>query len=343
MLDLNRLRILRAVVASGSVNDTAHRLGLTPSTVSQHVHTLEREVGFLLVERVGRGIRPTPAAIELARASAEALHAMADLDVLARDLGRAQRSGSPCAPSPPPPTPGCRPWPARCGRSSPASPSSCRSTSPTARRRQGRPTSRCTPNCPTTNRGSTGLPALRAGHGRLPCRPAARPPARRGRHDGPQRVRRGRLGAVRLPRRDRHPAGSARLRRGRVHPRYVAAPRTTSPASPSWPPGSGSPSCRSSRWAGRGSRWPTSIPPIPARTAASSRSCATAHGPIRRRERTIELLTELGRTAGRGAPVRRPPAERRRDSSAESANARGRPVAAGYSGRRAGPEAAVHL
>ena len=86
MLDLNRLRILRAVVASGSVNDTAHRLGLTPSTVSQHVHTLEREVGFPLVERVGRGIRPTPAAIELARASAEALHAMADLDVLARDL-----------------------------------------------------------------------------------------------------------------------------------------------------------------------------------------------------------------------------------------------------------------
>src|SRR5664279_3289183 len=86
MLDLNRLRILRAVVASGSVNDTARRLGLTPSTVSQHVHTLEREVGFPLVERVGRGIRTTPAAIELAQESAEALHAMSDLDVLARDL-----------------------------------------------------------------------------------------------------------------------------------------------------------------------------------------------------------------------------------------------------------------
>ena len=86
MLDLNRLRILRAVVASGSVNDTARRLGLTPSTVSQHVHTLEREVGFTLVERVGRGIQVTPAGIELARASSEALHAMADLDVLAKDL-----------------------------------------------------------------------------------------------------------------------------------------------------------------------------------------------------------------------------------------------------------------
>jgi DNA-binding transcriptional LysR family regulator len=86
MLDLNRLRILRAVVASGSVNDTARRLGLTPSTVSQHVHTLEREVGFTLVERVGRGIRPTPAAIELANSSAEALHAMASLEAQVRDL-----------------------------------------------------------------------------------------------------------------------------------------------------------------------------------------------------------------------------------------------------------------
>jgi DNA-binding transcriptional LysR family regulator len=86
VLDLNRLRILRAVVSSGSVNDTARRLGLTPSTVSQHVHTLEREVGFPLVERVGRGIRATPAAIELASASSEALQAMAKLDARARDL-----------------------------------------------------------------------------------------------------------------------------------------------------------------------------------------------------------------------------------------------------------------
>ncbi len=86
MLDLNRLRILRAVVASGSVNDTARRLGLTPSTVSQHVHTLEREVGFALVERVGRGIQPTPAAVALSRASAEALRAMTDLDLLVREL-----------------------------------------------------------------------------------------------------------------------------------------------------------------------------------------------------------------------------------------------------------------
>lgn len=79
MLDLNRLRVLRAVVASGSVTETAHRLGFTPSTVSQHIHTLEREVGFPLIERVGRGIRPTAAGIELANASGEALDAMVEL------------------------------------------------------------------------------------------------------------------------------------------------------------------------------------------------------------------------------------------------------------------------
>ena len=86
VLDLNRLRILRSVVASGSVNDTARRLGLTPSTVSQHIHTLEKEVGFTLVERVGRGIRPTPAALELALASQDALSAMTKVDAKAREL-----------------------------------------------------------------------------------------------------------------------------------------------------------------------------------------------------------------------------------------------------------------
>jgi len=83
---LNRLRILRAVVASRSVNETARRLGFTPSTVSQHIHTFEREVGFPLVERVGRGIVPTAAAVELATAGGDALAAMAKLDVLTREL-----------------------------------------------------------------------------------------------------------------------------------------------------------------------------------------------------------------------------------------------------------------
>lgn len=86
VLDVNRLRILTSVVASRSVNETARRLGYTPSTVSQHIHTLEAEVGFRLVDRVGRGIVPTPAAVELAKASAEVLDAMARLTARSREL-----------------------------------------------------------------------------------------------------------------------------------------------------------------------------------------------------------------------------------------------------------------
>jgi DNA-binding transcriptional LysR family regulator len=92
MLDLNRLRILRAVVANGSVIDTARQLGYTPSTISQHIHTLEREVGFPVVERSGRGIVPTAAGIALAEASGDVLAAMTHLDAAARDL-RGQTSG----------------------------------------------------------------------------------------------------------------------------------------------------------------------------------------------------------------------------------------------------------
>lgn len=86
MLDLNRLRILRSVVATGSVSETALSLGLTPSTVSQHLHTLEREVGFPVTERIGRGIRVTAAGEQLAAASADSLDAMTELEARARDL-----------------------------------------------------------------------------------------------------------------------------------------------------------------------------------------------------------------------------------------------------------------
>jgi DNA-binding transcriptional LysR family regulator len=86
VLDLNRLRILRAVVSSGSVNETARTLGHTPSTISQHLKTLAGEVGFPLIEHVGRGIRPTPSAIELAGASTDTLDAMARLEARVREL-----------------------------------------------------------------------------------------------------------------------------------------------------------------------------------------------------------------------------------------------------------------
>ncbi len=62
MLDLQRLRALRAVAAHGSVTAAADALYLTASAVSQQLGKLEREVGQKLLERQGRGVRLTDAA-----------------------------------------------------------------------------------------------------------------------------------------------------------------------------------------------------------------------------------------------------------------------------------------
>ncbi len=86
MLDVRRMQVLRAVVTSGSVTAAAANLGYTPSAISQQVAALEKEAGTALLERVGRGVRPTAAgrlltehAAEISRNIAEAETALADL------------------------------------------------------------------------------------------------------------------------------------------------------------------------------------------------------------------------------------------------------------------------
>lgn len=93
MLDAHRLRIFRAVVASGSVNQAAANLGYTPSAVSQHLAALQRETGLSLIERNGRGIEPTTAGRLLAEQAGEALDRLAALDSIVADL-RESRVGS---------------------------------------------------------------------------------------------------------------------------------------------------------------------------------------------------------------------------------------------------------
>ena len=66
MLDVRRMQVLRAVVTSGSVSAAASNLGFTPSAISQQLATLEKEAGTPLLEKVGRGLRPTPAGTLLA-------------------------------------------------------------------------------------------------------------------------------------------------------------------------------------------------------------------------------------------------------------------------------------
>src|SRR5689334_21980489 len=62
MIDVQRLRVFRAVVASGSVQAAAEHLGYTPSAVSQQISALQRETGLVLFEKAGRGIAATAAA-----------------------------------------------------------------------------------------------------------------------------------------------------------------------------------------------------------------------------------------------------------------------------------------
>lgn len=87
------MQVLRAVVTSGSVTGAAALLGYTPSAVSQQIAALEKEARTDLLERVGRGVRPTAAGLLLtehadtiARQVAEAETALADL--LAGRTGR---------------------------------------------------------------------------------------------------------------------------------------------------------------------------------------------------------------------------------------------------------------
>jgi DNA-binding transcriptional LysR family regulator len=92
MLDTHRLRVFRAVVATGSINGAAASLGYTSSAVSQHLTALQRETGLTLIERRGRGIEPTAVGLAFADESAVVLERLAALESVAGDL-RAGRLG----------------------------------------------------------------------------------------------------------------------------------------------------------------------------------------------------------------------------------------------------------
>lgn len=93
MLDIPRLRVLRAVVTNGSIRATASALGYTPSAVSQQLAALQRETGLQLFERVGRGIEPTAAGRTLAAEAEPLFEALGRVERLAGDL-RSGRVGS---------------------------------------------------------------------------------------------------------------------------------------------------------------------------------------------------------------------------------------------------------
>lgn len=97
MLDLRRLRLLRELHRRRTISAVADALRYTPSAVSQQLAALEKETGVKLLERAGRGVRLTDAALVLVE-HADALleradRAEADLAAAACDVaGRARIS-----------------------------------------------------------------------------------------------------------------------------------------------------------------------------------------------------------------------------------------------------------
>ena len=73
MLDVNRLRVIEAVARHESVTAAAKELNYSQPSVTHHLGRLEAETGAQLLQRVGRGIRVTPAGRLLADRAAEIL------------------------------------------------------------------------------------------------------------------------------------------------------------------------------------------------------------------------------------------------------------------------------
>ncbi|WP_433555072.1 LysR substrate-binding domain-containing protein [Pseudonocardia xinjiangensis] len=65
MLDVRRLRLLRELAHRHTIAAVAAALSYTPSAVSQQLSSLEREAGVRLLERSGRRVVLTPAALAL--------------------------------------------------------------------------------------------------------------------------------------------------------------------------------------------------------------------------------------------------------------------------------------
>src|SRR5215212_4686787 len=83
MLDLRRLRLLSELARRGTIAEVAKVVGYSPSAVSQSLAQLEREAGVPLLERDGRRVRLTPAAIALV---ARTDRVLAELDAAEADL-----------------------------------------------------------------------------------------------------------------------------------------------------------------------------------------------------------------------------------------------------------------
>jgi len=85
-LDVGRLATLRQVALRGTMAAAAKALFVTPPAVSQQLDLLEKEVGVVLLERDGRGVRLTEAARKLVRCTEIVLAELAAAEAELRGL-----------------------------------------------------------------------------------------------------------------------------------------------------------------------------------------------------------------------------------------------------------------
>ena len=84
-MTMTQLRSFLAVVRGGSVSAAADELVVTQPSVSAAVRALSREVGADLLEREGRGVRPTPAGAAFAPFAADVIGLLDDGGRAARE------------------------------------------------------------------------------------------------------------------------------------------------------------------------------------------------------------------------------------------------------------------
>ena len=73
-MDIRRWKVMLAVSDAGSYTRAAEEQGLTQSAVTQMMKALEKEVGFSLFVKSGRGMRPTPEVVHRFPHSAQDLY-----------------------------------------------------------------------------------------------------------------------------------------------------------------------------------------------------------------------------------------------------------------------------
>ncbi len=80
MLNLSRLQLLHELSVLGTISAVARSLNLTRPAVSQQLSLLEKEVGLVLFERSGRGVRWTSAGERLLTGVSSILHVVNEVE-----------------------------------------------------------------------------------------------------------------------------------------------------------------------------------------------------------------------------------------------------------------------